>query len=80
MNTIKNCPLLPSCTEAVRPYRCSNGECVANAANCLASTTSIGSCAPGTSKCEDGYCRETCPVFNGCPTTSPFQCPNGLCG
>lgn len=36
-------------------------------------------CQPGQHHCEDGFCRETCPPFNGCPLSKPLHCPAGGC-
>jgi hypothetical protein len=55
-----------------------NGVCAKNQYSC-SDDSKLTACEEGKIRCEDGICRSVCPAFHGCPTTSPFNCPDGFC-
>jgi len=71
-----------------RPYRCWNGECVADKATtdtdfaCVAPEVECPIIDQATNtkavRCEDGSCRASCFQYDGCPLKM-FGCANGEC-
>ena len=77
-NTL-DCPLSNGCMDLGSPYKCLTGACVATAIECKALDAALTPCVNGLTLCEDGYCRSSCPQYNGCPNELPLLCPNGYC-
>ena len=73
-STKAECSIVPGCFDLLKPYRCWDGSCVDSNSSCPAAET----CELG-SRCEDGICRTSCPDFDGCPLSAPYQCANGEC-
>ena len=66
------------------PYRCPNGACVPSSDDsaCSNVTLSTPNGCPALShiKCQNGQCvglSDSCPLANGCPTSSPYRCTAG---
>jgi hypothetical protein len=57
-------------------FRCPSGQCATDPKLCVKSNIQ---CDNDLILCEDGLCRKTCPQFNGCSITKPYQCSNGQC-
>ena len=74
-----DCDLIKGCFEPGYNYRCQSGQCAASEDECTDDKT-IGYCAVGTQRCEDGVCRVECPEYDGCSRATPLQCFNGFCG
>lgn len=76
---VKDCPLVHGCNSLKHPYKCNSGSCVVTKDQCSYFDQNFTKCAANLNRCEDGFCRHTCPEFDGCPLSKPLKCPNGLC-
>lgn len=77
-NNFLDCPLSNGCRDMDTPYKCLSGLCAATAKQCQTVDSTL-TCSNNLTLCEDGYCRNKCPEYNGCPNISPLLCPNGFC-
>ena len=86
--SIEYCPLYKGCSDLNFPFKCNDGSCAESIHLCNDQTTKLIeeksnrlllTTCDNLILCEDGICRETCPIYNGCSNDKPLLCSNGFC-